>query len=238
MVAITLNNILEFIKHFVQWQDKNKPFNFQVLSETQYRDGTLLRVNREAVTNRHNNAQVSTFIWVPKNKNKPFLYVFLDSLSGFGIRNLSHRIQIFSSDRHVTDGESLKINIYLSQSYYLGTHSQANAVLLKLIFYCHSRPYETVDWNWEIQTSRKQLMGLSYTDYPQEKARENSRYILDRFEMRFSAPRSLNPALIEQVSQFIEPVKTEPPKSRVIELFILGGIAIGIAILLIKPSTR
>lgn len=238
MVAITLNNILEFIKQFVKWQDKNKPFDFEVISETQYRDGTLLRVNREAVTNRGNKAQVSTMIWVPKNKNKPFLYVFLDSLSGFGIRNLSHRIQIFSSDRHVTDGKSLKINIYLSQSYYLGTHAQANAVLLKLIFYCHSLPYESTDWNWEIQTCRKQLMGLAYIDYSQEKAREDSRYNLDRFEMRFSAPRSLNPSIIEQVAHIIEPPKKEPPKSRVIELFILGGVAIGIAALLIKPSTR
>jgi hypothetical protein len=235
VATITLNNILEFIKQFVQWQDQNKSSNFQVLSETQYRDGTLLRVNREAVTNRGNKAQVSTLIWLPKNKTKPFLYVFLDTLSGYGIRNLSHRIQILSSDR---EPESVKINIYLSQSYYLGTHSQANTILLKLIFYCHSRPYETVNWDWEIQTCRKQLMGLSYTDYSQEKARENNQFNLDRFELRFSAPRNLSPTLFEHVAQIIEPPKKEPPRSRVIELFILGGIAIGIAVLLIKPSTR
>lgn len=235
MVPITLNNILEFIKNFVGWRENKKPIKFEVLSEQQYKDGLLLRVSRQSLTSRVNSAEVATYIWIPKNKNKPYLYLFLDSLDALGIRNLSHRIQILSSDRTTTD-DSVKTNIFLSESYYLGTRNQAIAIVLKLILYCRDRNYEFFDWGWEIETCRKQVLGYNYTNYTQDKARENNRDGLDRFELRFSAPSKLSPIILECVSEMIEPSKKEPPKSRVVELLILGSILITLALILVKPS--
>ena len=223
----TVNSLLNFIKSFVQWRENNKSFDFQIISQHQYRDGLLLRVNRESVTNRANSAQVSTHIWVPNNKNFPYLYIFLDNLETFSVRNLSHRIQIFSSDRHL-EGESVKTNIHLSESYYLGTHAQANSIILKLIFYCRDRNYSTVDWNWEINTARKQLLVFDYTEFTQEAARESNRYVLDRYEMRFSIPRNVDPALLDKITDIVSP-KPDPPKSRVLEILIIGAVVIAIA---------
>jgi hypothetical protein len=221
---MTLNSLLEFVREFVGWKENKTPAKFEVLSQNQYRDGLLLRVSRESVTNRPNITQISTMVWIPKDKQKPFLYIFLDSLEGRSIRGLSHRIQILSSDRHLEEG-SVKVNIHLSESYWLGNHAQANAIVMKMISYCYSQNYENVDWNWEINQCRKQTLLYNYTDFTQDKARDDYRYSLDRFELRYSAPRELSPVLIEKVAEIINP-KPDPPKSRLIEILIIGCVLI------------
>jgi hypothetical protein len=228
---MTLNSILEFIRLFVGWQEEKKPPPFDILSQQQYRDGILLRVSRESITQRTNTAQVSTLVWIPKNKNNPYLYLFLDSFDGLNLRNLSHRIQVLSSDRYLS-GDSVRTNIHLSQSYFLGTHKQATTVISKLFFYCRDRAYDSIDWNWEVEAIRKQLLGYTYTNETQLRARENYRFTLDRYELRYSAPRSLNPILIEKITEIIEP--KPPPKSWLIEILIAGGVLIGIAVLVTR----
>lgn len=223
---MTLNSILDFIREFVGWQAGVKPFYFKVISERRHKDGLLLRVSRESVTNRINASEVSTLIWISNNKSRPYLYIFLDSLEGLGVRNLSHRVQILSSERHM-DVESVKTNIFLSESYYLGNNAQANSIILKLIHYCHSRNYDTTDWGWEINACRKQILSHDFTDYTQTKARDDYEHTLTRFEMRYSSPRSINPIVLDKITDLIEP-KVKPPKSRVIELLLIGGVLIGI----------
>jgi hypothetical protein len=229
---MSLNKILDFIKNFVGWREGTKPVHFEVLAEQEYRDGLLLRVSRESIVNRPNTVEVATYAWIPKNKTKPFLFVFLDSLETLHIRSLSHRIQILSSDRHLSD-EKVETNIHLSESYWLGSNAQANSVVNKLIFYCHSRDYSSVDWGWEIESCRKQIMGVNYTDFSQTKARDDGRYSLDKFEMRWSVPSSLSPIVIEKMIEVIEP-KKEPPKSRVVELLIIGSVLIALTLILVR----
>ena len=227
MVAITLNDILSFIKSFVGWQSGVKPFYFKVISQQKHKAGQLLRVSRESVTNNINSAEISTYIFIPNNKSKPYLFIFLDSLEGLGIRNLSHRIQILNSERHVTD-DTVKVNIHISESYYLGTHNQANSIILKLIHYCHSRNYDITDWGWEINACRKQILSHDFTDFTQTKARYDYEHTLTRFEMRYSSPRSINPIILDKITDLIEP-KAPKPKSRIIELILVGCLLIGIA---------
>ncbi len=229
---MNLNNIFDFIKAFVTWRNQREPANFTLLSEHQYKDGSLLKVSRESVTNRPNKNQTLTLVWVPKNKNRPFFYIFVDSLEGRGIRHLSHRIQILSSDRQLTDG-SVKTDIYLSESYYLGTSIQTNAITTKLMLYCHDRNYDAIDWAWEINGCRKQVLGYGYTDFSQERAREDYRFTLDRIEMRSPAPSTINPILLDKINIFLEP-KPDPPKSRIIEILLLGGVLIGITWVLFR----
>jgi len=229
---MTLNSILNFIKSFVGWHNGKTLQGFQVLIQHQYKDGILLRVSRESVTSRQNKAQVATLVWVSNKRSQPFLFLFLDTLEGNSIRYLTHRIQILSSDRHLID-DSVKVYIHLSQSYYLGTYAQANSVLFKLVLYCRDKNYSSIDFNWEIDAIRKQLMVFDYTEFSQEKAREDYRYNLDRVEMRSPAPTTLNPILLEKINIFLEP-KPNPPKSHLVEILLIGGILIGITWLLVN----
>lgn len=225
---MSINAILDFIKAFIKWQDTEKPFKFEVLSQHSYKSGLLLRVSRASVTNRLNASEVSTIVWISKNKSRPYLFIFLDSLEGLGIRNLSHRIQILISERHLTE-DSVKVNILLSQSYYLGNNAQANSIILKLISYCQSRNYDSVDFNWEIEQLRKQVLGYYFTKHTQSKAREDYRYSLDRYEMRHIAPSTINPVVLYRLTDLIEPKVTPKPKSRIIELILVGCLLVGIA---------
>lgn len=225
-MATTLNSLLSFVKAFVRWQEGDRVAPFDVLAQHQYGDGLLLRINRESVTNRANKAEIASYIWVSNKKSTPYLYVFLDSLEGLGVRNLSHRIQVLSSDRMIYD-ESVKTNIHLSESFWLGNNRQAVSIVLKLLYYCRERSYEETDWTWELNSCRKQLLGAEFTDYSQGKARDDYRYSLDRYELRFSAPSKLNPIILEKMSDIINP-KPPPPRSRVIEIMLIGGILIGI----------
>lgn len=230
---MSLNNLLVFIRQFVGWREEGqKPATFAVLAQQEYRDGTLLKVSRESITKRPNTYQLSTFVWIPKNKTKPFLYLFLDNLEGLGIRNLSHRIQILSSDRYIVD-DCVETNIHLSESFWMGNNAQANAIALKLIFYCHSRDYHSCDWAWEIDTCRKQVLVYDYTDFSQTKARETGRYVLDRYEMRHPSPLKLSPLMFDHINVVLEP-KKEPPKSRVVELLIIGSVLIALTLIVLK----
>ncbi|MBW4460559.1 MAG: hypothetical protein KME47_10000 [Nodosilinea sp. WJT8-NPBG4] len=224
---MNLNSILDFIKDFVGWQESKKPFRFDIISQHEYESGLLLRVSRESITNLQNDAQLTSYIWIDKDKRKPYLYVFLDSLGGMGIRNLSHRIQVLSSERTLQDG-AVRISSHLSSFYYLGNNNQANAIILKLILYCHGQNYDNCDWDWEITAIRKQNLGFEYTDHTQSKAREDNRYSLNRFEIRFPLPRGISAGLFNKLSEaVIKPIR-ESPKSRVLEITLLGAILIGV----------
>jgi hypothetical protein len=235
---MSLNALLDFVKSFVQWRDKkDTPHNFEVLAQRDYKDGVLLRVKREAITNRESKPSVATYAWIPNNKQKSFLYTFLDSLEGFSVRHLSHRVQILSSDRQLTN-DQVGVHIHLSQSYWLGTNSQAGSILLKLIYFCHGRDYDSVNWDWELNECRKQILGYSYTEFSQEQARENGRFMLDRFEIRHSAPRTLHPVVLDRIIEIVDPSKKEPPKSRVVELMIMGSVLIALALIFFNAPRR
>lgn len=228
---MTVNEILEFIKSFIGWQ-QGKPFNFKILFEREYREGLLLRVTRESITNKANLYQVGTFVFIARNKSKPYLYVFLDSLEPLAIRNLTHRVQIICSERY-TQGDTVNAEILLSDSYYLKDNALASSVVTRLILYASNQDYFTCDWNWEIESLRKQSLMAEYTDYSQSKARETYRTKLDRFEIRVSAPKELDPILLETIAETMSP-KKESPKSRIIEILLIGGFFIALTLILVS----
>jgi len=195
-------NLRNWIKRFTEWRNDVITPNVLVLNKFKSKNGMSYWIARESLiqVSFQVKRDVCTLVWVASDEGRPYLYIFIDTLHGLGIRNLTHRIQIFSSDRYCENSKHLKIDKHHDQTYYLKDDRTAIAVAQKLMWITKDyRNYFETNWVFEIESTRKDQLVYDYTDTSQNRARKEYAEKINKYRNNQIEFKSIPRLILESV---------------------------------------